>query len=175
MEEIDDCNLFQQCQPNLFDDEDFISHDIASVLHQEENLQQQQQPLSSESYSSYNLERPNKKLKTKNTLQDLSPVSSPSSTTSQIMSFEKSKSFSSINEVVMFQTQKGSLQKNNFVETMNSQGQGTKRSMANNQEHIIAERKRREKLSQSLIALAALIPGLKKVLLLSMSLSFINS
>lgn len=31
------------------------------------------------------------------------------------------------------------------------------------QEHIIAERKRREKLSQKFIALAAIIPGLKKV------------
>ncbi|XP_072991839.1 uncharacterized protein [Typha latifolia] len=31
------------------------------------------------------------------------------------------------------------------------------------QEHVIAERKRREKLSQQFIALSALIPGLKKV------------
>ncbi|XP_057495581.1 transcription factor bHLH25-like [Actinidia eriantha] len=33
----------------------------------------------------------------------------------------------------------------------------------NNQEHIIAERKRREKISQRFIALSAIIPGLKKM------------
>ncbi|MED6167689.1 hypothetical protein PIB30_005316 [Stylosanthes scabra] len=39
----------------------------------------------------------------------------------------------------------------------------SKRQGAQSQDHIMAERKRREKLSQSLIALAALIPGLKKM------------
>ncbi|MED6159123.1 hypothetical protein PIB30_039445 [Stylosanthes scabra] len=38
-----------------------------------------------------------------------------------------------------------------------------KRSPSHAQDHIIAERKRREKISQSFIALAALIPGLKKM------------
>ncbi|KAE9597384.1 hypothetical protein Lal_00029971 [Lupinus albus] len=38
-----------------------------------------------------------------------------------------------------------------------------KRSATHTHDHIMAERKRREKLSQSLIALAALIPGLKKM------------
>lgn len=47
--------------------------------------------------------------------------------------------------------------------------QGTKRmntstKLPQAQDHIIAERKRREKLSQKFIALSALIPGLKKVL-----------
>ncbi|URE22979.1 hypothetical protein MUK42_17429 [Musa troglodytarum] len=47
-------------------------------------------------------------------------------------------------------------------------GQGSKKvstgakPAAQNQEHIMAERKRREKLSQRFIALSAVVPGLKK-------------
>ncbi|ESQ46191.1 hypothetical protein EUTSA_v10000426mg [Eutrema salsugineum] len=37
------------------------------------------------------------------------------------------------------------------------------RSPSNSQDHILAERKRREKLSQRFVALSALIPGLKKM------------
>ena len=37
------------------------------------------------------------------------------------------------------------------------------RNSLNNQDHVIAERKRREKLTQRFIALSALVPGLKKV------------
>lgn len=37
------------------------------------------------------------------------------------------------------------------------------RQLAQAQDHILAERKRREKLSQRFIALSALVPGLKKV------------
>lgn len=135
--EMEGCDLFQQ---NLFDDEDLFSDDIASVL---QHHQQQQQPLSCESYVSYPLERSNKKLKTKNTLQDISNshVSSHSSTTnSQILSFENTTT-------THFHA---------FDCTLN-----TKHN--NNKGHIIAERKRREKLNKNLIALAALIPGLKKV------------
>ena len=50
-------------------------------------------------------------------------------------------------------------------------GHGTKRvgtpitrNPLNNQDHVIAERKRREKLTQRFIALSAIVPGLKKVL-----------
>ncbi|XP_038978560.1 transcription factor bHLH18-like [Phoenix dactylifera] len=51
----------------------------------------------------------------------------------------------------------------------NMVGQGPKRMnmgarpSSHNQDHIIAERKRREKLSQRFIALSAIIPGLKKM------------
>jgi len=137
--------LFQQCQQNMFGEEEFISHDIASVFQQEENWQQQ--PLSLfESYSSYpletNLERPNKKFKTNTTLHENGRFS----------------------QTQLPQNKKGSLQKQNVVETKNTQGQGTKRSVGHDhQDRIMAERKRREKLSQYLITLAALIPGLKKV------------
>lgn len=46
---------------------------------------------------------------------------------------------------------------------------GTKRTATNSrfsqaQDHILAERKRREKLSQRFIALSAIVPGLKKVM-----------
>ncbi|KAL7206190.1 hypothetical protein ACSBR2_018993 [Camellia fascicularis] len=46
--------------------------------------------------------------------------------------------------------------------------QGVKRistntKLSNNQDHIMAERKRREKLSQQFIALSAIVPGLKKM------------
>lgn len=54
--------------------------------------------------------------------------------------------------------------------------QGAKRISTNNrfpsnQDHVMAERKRREKLSQRFIALSAIIPGLKKVLLVSLFVS----
>jgi hypothetical protein len=60
---------------------------------------------------------------------------------------------------VSTQIPKGS-SKNQNLETKTSQ---TKRSRAHGHDHIMAERKRREKLSQSFIALAALVPNLKKV------------
>lgn len=40
---------------------------------------------------------------------------------------------------------------------------GAGNRLSNTQDHIIAERKRREKLSQRFIALSAIVPGLKKV------------
>ncbi|RWR84889.1 transcription factor bHLH18-like protein [Cinnamomum micranthum f. kanehirae] len=43
---------------------------------------------------------------------------------------------------------------------------GTARPPSHTQDHIIAERKRREKLSQRFIALSAIVPGLKKVIFL---------
>lgn len=51
--------------------------------------------------------------------------------------------------------------------------QGSKRNCTNSkrvsssQEHVLSERKRREKISQRIIALSAMIPGLKKVFLIS--------
>ncbi|CAK8539580.1 unnamed protein product [Lathyrus sativus] len=113
--EMEGCDLFQQ---NLFNDDDLVSDDIASVL------QQQDKPLSCESSVSY------------------SPVSSHSSTTnSQVMSFENTTT-------THFHA---------FDCTLNTKHNN------NNKVHVIAERKRREKLNKSLIALAALIPGLKKM------------
>ncbi|XP_057449673.1 transcription factor bHLH18-like [Lotus japonicus] len=196
LQEMDDCNFFQQCNPNLLGDEEFLSHDIVSAF-QSDNLQQQQQPLSSESYSSYPVsnsetvwnsstdetcfERPAKQQKTKHVLPDQSNSSSPSSPTSQILSFENTHLYGldcSLNPNLQnegvsvstpqlrnvnfpAQNRKGSTQNQNFETITNPQGKGSKKS--HGQDHIIAERRRREKLSQSLIALAALIPGLKKM------------
>ncbi|OIW10886.1 hypothetical protein TanjilG_27832 [Lupinus angustifolius] len=168
--EIDDYNLFPEYDMSLFnvDDIEFLSHDIASSLH----------PLHSDEMS---LERPTKQLKTnswnssnitEHFSPDLSSSSSPTTTTSHNLYFENSNS-SHVNTLnpkqndlvsvsqpqerntnLMAQTRKG---------TSENQSKGTKRSSSHGHNHIIAERKRREKLSQSLIALAALIPGLKKM------------
>ncbi|RVW17905.1 hypothetical protein VitviT2T_010818 [Vitis vinifera] len=64
------------------------------------------------------------------------------------------------------QISKGSYENQNYVPKAN---QGTKRvtpmrrTSSHAQDHIMAERKRREKLSQRFIALSALVPGLKKM------------
>ncbi|XP_057871127.1 transcription factor bHLH25 [Cryptomeria japonica] len=46
---------------------------------------------------------------------------------------------------------------------MFKQNQGKKQVSSNTHDHIMAERKRREKLSQRFIALSAIVPGLKKM------------
>ncbi|CAL0311614.1 unnamed protein product [Lupinus luteus] len=174
--EIDDNNLFQEYHLSLLNVDDidieFLSHDIASSLH----------PLDSDGLS---LERPTKQLKTncwnssnitEHFSPDLSSSSSPTTTTttSHILYFENSNS-SHVNTntlnpeqndlVSVSQPQQGNT---NFMaqtkkRTSENQSKGTKRSSSQGPDHIIAERKRREKLSESLIALAALIPGLKKM------------
>ncbi|KAF3434602.1 hypothetical protein FNV43_RR21687 [Rhamnella rubrinervis] len=62
-------------------------------------------------------------------------------------------------------TSQGSYDNQNSVKKMS---QGTKRlspstRLSQTQDHILAERKRREKLSQRFIALSAVVPGLKKM------------
>lgn len=64
-----------------------------------------------------------------------------------------------------FMTSQGSFEQNYVLKP----SQGAKRistsaRLSQAQDHIMAERKRREKLSQRFIALSALVPGLKKVL-----------
>lgn len=56
---------------------------------------------------------------------------------------------------------KGDLKRS--FDTMLGQGPKRARTASSNQEHILAERKRREKLSQRFVALSAIVPGLKKV------------
>ncbi|XP_028787142.1 transcription factor bHLH25-like isoform X2 [Neltuma alba] len=59
----------------------------------------------------------------------------------------------------------GSLGNQNFVFNASQDARknvGTSPKLSQPQDHIIAERKRREKLSQRFIALSALVPGLKK-------------
>ncbi|KAK7251870.1 hypothetical protein RIF29_35450 [Crotalaria pallida] len=108
-----------------------------------------------------------------NLSQKISLSSSISSSQSQILSFDNNTTQfcgfdftlnppTKQNEVgnthFSAQTTKGSSKNQNF-EAKTVLG---KRAVAHTHDHIIAERKRREKLSHSFFALAALIPGLKK-------------
>ncbi|XP_045831939.1 transcription factor bHLH18-like [Trifolium pratense] len=203
--EMDEYNLFsEECNLNFLDagEEEFLSHDIATVFQEQQN---QQPPLTSESTDETNfeffnfyfeIERPIKHMKTTNDsdkiTETLSPKLSPSSSNSSfqslILSFENPpNSPPTINTPQIYgfdptlnskqneteslsppqlgnrhgssQIPKGS-SKNENLETKTSQN---KRSRNHGHDHIIAERKRREKLSQSFIALAALVPNLKKM------------
>ncbi|CAI8583219.1 unnamed protein product [Vicia faba] len=122
-------------QQNLFDDEDLFSYDIGSVLQQQ---QQQQQPLS--------------------------PVSSHSSTTSHILSFQNTTT-TTTTHFHAFDCALNTKQNEVVTEVPQNENVVVKRCLGHNSDkyHIIAERKRREKLNKGLIALAALIPGLKKM------------
>ncbi|XP_016201562.1 transcription factor bHLH18 [Arachis ipaensis] len=165
--DIDDYELFSECNLKKFLDEDeenqFDEMVMSAVLGEEEEEEE---------------ERPTKQLRTCSSSSITNYVSSNSSSssspTSQILSFENSYNPSSQfygfefdatpNDKVSPQPQVGNNNDKNKVEqTRKPQSQGSKRHAAHSHDHIMAERKRREKLSQSLIALAALIPGLKKM------------
>ncbi|TXG60009.1 hypothetical protein EZV62_014582 [Acer yangbiense] len=109
--------------------------------------------------SHISIERPGKQLKTNSwnssTTEHSTPKKSPSSTSqSQIISFENSASFPAIP-----QSSFPSLGSYDPQETMKR----ATRSPLQAQDHIIAERKRREKISQCFVALSVLLPGLKKM------------
>lgn len=104
----------------------------------------------------------------------------PSSPTSRILSFEKpaaslpanSKQLYGIDNIVKPKDETvcsgnnmnyfGHIQSTNYT-AKNNRSYSTRRSPLHAQDHIMAERKRREKLSQRFIALSAIVPGLKKV------------
>ncbi|KAL5556648.1 hypothetical protein UlMin_038884 [Ulmus minor] len=127
-----------------------------------------------------NFERPAKQMKMSNnwdnsctttTTQINTKASpSPSNSSSHIISFENSKSVAATtteNYYTVPKDEPGSY--GNMIFQSSYQGQGVKktgllsRSSLNAQEHVLAERKRREKLSQRFIALSAVVPGLKKM------------
>ncbi|KAH7566762.1 hypothetical protein JRO89_XS08G0230900 [Xanthoceras sorbifolium] len=131
--------------------------------------------------SHIHMERPAKQLKTDSwnscTTEHTTPKTSPSSS-SQIISFGNLTSSPAIfppdteeKYSVIPKTEAGSPGNINFP-ALTSQGsftQETKRAASTTrrnafqaQDHVISERKRREKLSQRFIALSALVPGLKK-------------
>jgi len=193
LEKVDEYILFdEECYLNLLDAdvvEEFLSHDIASAIAFEEQRDTLQQCLTTECVSTtlsetfngetsfepfdFDFEKPTKKLKkidhsdniTKNFSQQLS--ASPSSfQSSQIPSFDqKQKETTSVslpnlgNTHFSAQTSKESIENQN-LETTKSQ---SKRSSGRAKDHIMVERIRREKLGQAFIALASLIPDLKKV------------
>lgn len=84
------------------------------------------------------------------TADHITSSASPSLVSSQIISFGNSTSSPPISQLVSG-TKYAMIPKNE------------PRTPLHAQEHLVAERKRREKLSQRLIALSALVPGLKKV------------
>ncbi|OMP01692.1 hypothetical protein COLO4_11659 [Corchorus olitorius] len=120
------------------------------------------------------------------------PQKLPSSPTSQILSFEKTNSLPSnshqqfynidshpakpkdetvtsgnMNFLTPMITPNGPFENTNYAPKINNQGvkrsHSITRSPSHAQDHIMAERKRREKLSQRFIALSAIVPGLKKM------------
>ncbi|CAJ2635207.1 unnamed protein product [Trifolium pratense] len=202
LEMVDEYILFDEdCNLNLLDanQEQFLSHDIASAF--EEQRQTLQQCLTTEfisttmskiftdetsfeSFDDFDFEKLAKELKTidqSNNAENFSPqfsASTPSIQSPQILSFDNPNptefySFDQTqNEMVtslslpelgniQFSTQiSKASSKNQNLETKTSQ---SKRPRAHGLDHIMAERKRRENLSKSFIALAALVPGLKKM------------
>ncbi|OIW10306.1 hypothetical protein TanjilG_28057 [Lupinus angustifolius] len=160
---MDAYNLFlEECNLDI-DDKEFHSHDIASAM---------QGNTSSNSSS---------------ITENLSPKISPPSSIlsfdqSQILSFDNNNNAqfygfeSTLNPPKQNETVSVSLPKlgNTLISAQTTEGASTnqksetkttfgKRSASHSRDHIMAERKRRKKLSQSFIALAALIPGLKKM------------
>ncbi|XWS29641.1 hypothetical protein CRYUN_Cryun24cG0046900 [Craigia yunnanensis] len=136
-------------------------------------------------------ERPIKQLKTSSSWNSSTTTEhvphKPSSPTSQILSFEKSTSLPA-NSQQFYNIDNAVKPKDETVSSVNMNfsplitdcpyentiyapkiSQGTKRtysmtrSPSHAQDHIMAERKRREKLSQRFIALSAIVPGLKKM------------
>ncbi|KAK1587308.1 hypothetical protein Q3G72_011636 [Acer saccharum] len=105
------------------------------------------------------IERPEKQLKTNSwnscTTEHSTPKKSPSSTSqSQIISFENSASFPAIPQ--------SSFPSPGSYDPQETMKRAT-RSPLQAQDHVIAERKRREKISQCFVALSVLLPGLKKM------------
>ncbi|KAL1213431.1 Transcription factor bHLH18 [Cardamine amara subsp. amara] len=109
-------------------------------------------------------EKPSKILKTTH----MSPKLNPSS--SRILSFEKTglKVTNHNSHKLIFspnEEEVGSLNQRQaeLIKRGTKKGQPLTRSQSNAQDHILAERKRREKLTERFVALSALVPGLKKM------------
>lgn len=115
---------------------------------------------------------------TKTTNSYMSPISSP---TSQFLSFDQSNSspkrfYTNLpkDETIQFtrhlvsedchQSYSSQHQMNNSINKRPYSNNSNNKTPAVTKDHILAERKRREKLSQRFIALSAIVPGLKKVL-----------
>ncbi|KAK8716570.1 hypothetical protein V6N13_043876 [Hibiscus sabdariffa] len=133
-------------------------------------------------------DRPTKQLKgsgswnSSTTTEHVPVPKKPSSPTSQILSFEKPASLPANYNVVKPKDETVSsgnmsyfshiitndpFQNTNYAPKNNNQANKRNYSMSRSpshaQDHILAERKRREKLSHRFIALSAIVPGLKKV------------
>jgi hypothetical protein len=101
-----------------------------------------------------NLERPSKLLKT----------ASSSSSCSYILTFENENPQPiKVEPPLKTKTKVVNSRKVNIQESNKKNGSFSKSTSHHTPDHIIAERIRREKISQQFIALSALIPNLKKV------------
>jgi hypothetical protein len=128
--------------------------------------------------------RPAKQLKTSSwnsCTTDHITSKAASSSSSQLISFENSNSPPATSQKFLTKTEAGcdgNLNFPTFISQSSFEMQNcspkhgsaapkrvgaTTRTPLNAQDHVIAERKRREKLSQRFIALSAVVPGLKKV------------
>ncbi|KAJ0260447.1 Transcription factor bHLH18 [Hirschfeldia incana] len=114
-------------------------------------------------------EKPSKILKNTRASQKLHPYPSSnppqlSQPSSRILSFEKTglkvMNHNSSNLTFSPKQEVGSP---DLITRGTKRAQPLTRSHSNAQDHILAERKRREKLTQRFVALSALIPGLKKM------------
>lgn len=179
-----DCNL-NLSMLDADEEQDFLSHDVASVFAFEEHRQSLRQCLNTECISTtmsetftdetsfesfdnfdFDFEKPTKQMKT----IDHSATSLSSYQLPQILSFDNpnpTEFYGYGYDLKQKETVTLASRGNTNFSTQNSKGSSktsrAKRSPADINDHIMAERKRREKLSQSFIALAALIPDLKKV------------
>jgi len=89
-----------------------------------------------------------------------SPSNSPTTSSQQFCGFDQTSPLNSKHKETISMSPPTELENTNH----STKTSKSKRSRANNgEDHIMAERKRREKLTQSFIALAALVPNLKKV------------
>ncbi|CAH8310755.1 unnamed protein product [Eruca vesicaria subsp. sativa] len=111
-------------------------------------------------------EKPSKILKTTHVLPKLHPCpySNPTQPSSRILSFEKTGlKVMNHNSPNLIFTPKKEVGPPDLITRGTKRAQPFTRSQSNAQDHILAERKRREKLTQRFVALSALIPGLKKM------------
>lgn len=115
-------------------------------------------------------EKPSKILKTTQMSPKLHPFSSYNSSSSRILSFEKTdlKVTNHNSHKLIFSPKEDEVgspdqRKAELIRKGTKRAQPLSRSQSNAQDHILAERKRREKLTERFVALSALVPGLKKV------------
>jgi len=173
---MNEYNLFaEECNLNFHptDVEEFLAHDIANVF----QAQNKQQCLTSGSIPTtlgntssseinldsldFDFDKPNIELKTidpKNKINEtFSPKLSPSFQF-QIPCFDNTPNSSTTNS-----SQFSGIENYEPVSQTSKESSRKRSSAQHGQDHIMAERKRRENLTQNFIALAALVPNLKKV------------
>lgn len=118
------------------------------------------------------LPRPTKKIKTSNSCSYSSPqlISfEPLNAPQQFYNLDYSDLKPKIEKITGLVSQ-GSYEEK-ILSNYDNRANQTMRNSTQAQEHVMAERKRREKLTRSFIALSALVPGLKKVLINSYTYS----